>query len=76
MVFFDHVYIDMFRESGCRLVVGWVSSHICCVTSVEFPGFIDGFVETKVCIVQLTVELDFFNQGNPKIMFSFPQVIT
>ena len=47
MVFFDHVYIDMFRESGCRLVVGWVSSHICCVTSVEFPGFIDGFVENQ-----------------------------
>ena len=41
MVLFDHVHIDVFRESGCRLVVGWVLSHICCVTLVELSGFIN-----------------------------------
>ena len=30
----------------------------------------------RVCIVQLIVGLAFLSQGNPRIMFSFPQVIT
>ena len=47
MVFFDQVYIDMFRKSGCGLVVGRVSSRVCCITLVKFSGFVNGFIENQ-----------------------------
>ena len=33
-------------------------------------------LKTRVCMVQSIVGLAFLNQGSPKIMFSFLQVIT
>ena len=47
MVLFDHVHIDVFRESGCRLVVGQVLSCICCVTLVELSRFINQLIENQ-----------------------------
>ena len=47
MVLFDYVHIDMFRELGCRSVVGQVSSCIYCVTLVELSEFINQLVENQ-----------------------------
>ena len=45
VVFFGHIYIDMIGKSRCRSIVGLVLSGVCGMTSVEFLGFINGFVE-------------------------------
>ena len=45
MIFFNHVHVDVFRESRCGLVVRLVSSHIYGVMLVKISGFINGFVK-------------------------------
>ena len=45
MIFFNHVNINMFRELGCGLIVGLVSSHVCGVMLVEILGFVNTLIE-------------------------------
>ena len=45
MVSLDHIHIDVFEESRCRLVMTLVSSSVCGMMLVKFLGFINGFVE-------------------------------
>ena len=45
MVFLDHIHIDVFGESRCRLVMGLMSSHVHGMMSVKFLGFINEFIE-------------------------------
>ena len=45
MVFLDHIHIDVFGESRCRLVMGLILSHVHSMMLVEFLGFVNGFVE-------------------------------
>ena len=47
VVFSGHIYVDVFRKSGCRSVVGLVSSGVCGMTLVEFLGFINGLIEDQ-----------------------------
>ena len=47
MILFNHVHIDVFRESGCGLIVGLVLSHVCSVVLVEISGLIDGFIKDQ-----------------------------
>ena len=45
MVFLDHIHINVFGKSRCRLVMGLMSSHVHGMMLVEFLGFINGFVK-------------------------------
>ena len=40
MIFFNHVHVDVFRESRCGLIVELVSSHVRGVMLVEILGFV------------------------------------
>ena len=46
MVFLDHIHIDVFGESRCRSVMGLMLSHVHGMMSVEFLGFVNGFVKS------------------------------
>ena len=45
MIFFNHVDINMFRESGCGSIVGLVLSHVHGVMLVEVLGFINRLIK-------------------------------
>ena len=47
VVFFGHIYIDMFGKSRHRSIVGLVLSGVCGMTLVEFLGLVNGLVEDQ-----------------------------
>ena len=47
MIFLDHIYIDVFRRSRHRSIVGLVSGGVSGTTLVEFSGFVNGLVKDQ-----------------------------
>ena len=47
VVFFGHIYIDVFGKSRCRSIVGLVSSGVCGMILIEFLGLVNGLIEDQ-----------------------------
>ena len=47
VVFFGHVYVNVFGKSKRRSIVGLVSIGVCGMTLVEFLGLVNGLIEDQ-----------------------------
>ena len=63
MVFFDHVYVDMFRELRCRLVVRLMSSCVLGVLLVKISGFVNGFIKDQSLCGPVDLRVGFLQPG-------------
>ena len=72
VVFLDHIYIDVFGESRCRLVMGLVSSSVCGIMSVKFLGFIDEFIEGQSLCSPIDCGIGFPEPGQSQDYVFFP----